>query len=155
MTATTERFLSHVVKGPAAGDCWLWVGAIADDGYGRFWLDGRTLRPHRYVVDLVTPGVLTAESVVEHLCDNPICVRYAGDPSSDHLAVSTQAANLARMAALGRGGGSSAMRRFRGLDRRAQAERSRRLRDAAREGWNREAINAALAGDQPGLFDPP
>ncbi|WP_420367101.1 hypothetical protein [Curtobacterium sp. L1-20] len=31
-----ERFWSHVVKGPAPADCWIWTGAIGDDGYGRF-----------------------------------------------------------------------------------------------------------------------
>ena len=42
-------------EGPRETDCWLWAGggtaAIADDGYGRFWVarDGRqrVLRPHR------------------------------------------------------------------------------------------------------------
>ena len=47
-----RRFWSHVVKGPGERDCWCWVGAIADDGYGRFWTrtpEGgqKVLRPHR------------------------------------------------------------------------------------------------------------
>jgi hypothetical protein len=50
------RFWRHVVKGPGERDCWIWVGAIGDDGYGRFWTtrDGRArvLRPHR-VAELV------------------------------------------------------------------------------------------------------
>lgn len=52
------RFWSHVVRGPKADDCWLWTGAIADDGYGRFWLtdDGRqrVVRPHRLALELAT-----------------------------------------------------------------------------------------------------
>jgi len=35
--------------------------------------------------------------IVRHLCDNPACFRY------DHLAIGTQADNLADMAAKGRG----------------------------------------------------
>lgn len=41
--AETRRFWSHVVRGPGEWDCWLWVGAIADDGYGRFWITRPTL----------------------------------------------------------------------------------------------------------------
>ncbi len=49
-----DRFWSHVVKGPCEADCWIWTGAIGDDGYGRFWVQSRlhqmqprVLRPHR------------------------------------------------------------------------------------------------------------
>lgn len=31
-----ERFWTHVVKGPRETDCWIWTGAIADDGYGQY-----------------------------------------------------------------------------------------------------------------------
>ncbi len=31
-----DRFYRKVVKGPRPDDCWIWTGAIADDGYGRF-----------------------------------------------------------------------------------------------------------------------
>jgi hypothetical protein len=27
-----DRFFRKVIKGPAPDDCWIWVGAIADDG---------------------------------------------------------------------------------------------------------------------------
>jgi hypothetical protein len=33
-----EHFWSHVVQGPAPADCWIWTGAVGDDGYGRFWV---------------------------------------------------------------------------------------------------------------------
>jgi hypothetical protein len=36
-TSTVDRFWSYVVKGPSLDDCWIWTGAIAEDGYGRFW----------------------------------------------------------------------------------------------------------------------
>ncbi len=37
-SSDVERFYSHVLKGPEPDSCWLWLGAISDDGYGRFWL---------------------------------------------------------------------------------------------------------------------
>lgn len=30
-----ERFFSYVVKGEETHHCWIWTGAIGDDGYGR------------------------------------------------------------------------------------------------------------------------
>ena len=27
-----DRFFSHVVKGPEVHHCWLWCGAVGDDG---------------------------------------------------------------------------------------------------------------------------
>src|SRR4051794_1549857 len=32
------RFTSHVVRGPTASDCDIWVAAIGADGYGRYYL---------------------------------------------------------------------------------------------------------------------
>jgi hypothetical protein len=83
------RFYGHVVKGPASVDCWLWVGAIADDGYGRFWIGrdsyGRVVRPHRYALALALDGPLEDDVVAEHaVCDNPICVRADGT-RHDHV----------------------------------------------------------------------
>lgn len=157
--ATAARFWSHVVKGPNERDCWIWTGAISDDGYGRFWLGAehrpRVMRPSRYVYELVTGERLTSAQVVEHeTCDNPICVRFAGEPG-DHLLKSTQAANLARMGERQRGGGHWMAYRFRSSDRASLAARSRRLRDAVKDGWDVERIRAALLDDpvqQPPLF---
>jgi hypothetical protein len=53
MLATeAERFWSHVVKGPMPTDCWIWTGAITDDGCSRFWIKDdtstTTTRRHRF-----------------------------------------------------------------------------------------------------------
>lgn len=149
--AETTRFWSHVVKGPRATDCWIWTGAIGDDGYGRFWVgraDGQVvLRPHRLAVALVEGTSWDLHPVVEHAeCDNPTCVRAEGN-LLDHLEGSTQAANLARAAARGRAGG----RGYRGrmLSRQAMARRSRALRAAVIDGWDDERIAMALASVEP------
>ena len=46
------RFWEKVIKGPTENACWIWTGAIGDDGYGRFWTQTpgsgqRMLRAHR------------------------------------------------------------------------------------------------------------
>ena len=33
----SARFWEKVIKGPGPSACWIWTGAIGDDGYGRFW----------------------------------------------------------------------------------------------------------------------
>lgn len=139
-----DRFWRRVVRGPGERSCWIWTGAIADDGYGRFWTDGRVVRAHRFAYAAVTGEVLDERAVVEHLvCDNPICVRVEGT-EWDHLARSTQAANLARMGHRGRGGGDPLAYRWRSSDRASLAARSRRLRDAVRDGWDEAALQAAV-----------
>jgi len=81
-----RRFSTKVVQTPA---CWFWVGAIADDGYGRFHADeGRIVRVSRYVLAACT-GPLPHDLVAEHrVCDDPLCTRLS------HLRASTQAENL-------------------------------------------------------------
>ncbi len=153
MQLTTEeigRFWSHVVRGPREVDCWIWTGAIGDDGYGRFWvpprldqLKQRVLRPHRVAWALAEGESIDLPPVVEHVvCDNPICVRADGT-LLDHLEESTQAANLSRIAQHGRGGA----RCYRGrmLGREATYQRSLALRAAVAEGWDDERIDRALA----------
>lgn len=143
-----ERFWRRVVAGPDDRSCWIWTGAIADDGYGRFWVTtptgGRALSAHRFAFTAATGQPLDDIDVVEHLvCDNPICVRVDGSPC-DHLARSTQAANLARMGQRGRGGGSPLTYRWRSTDRASLAARSRRIRDAVKDGWDDDRLAAAL-----------
>lgn len=59
MSKEQQRFFSHVVKGSAPESCWIWTGAISDDGYGIFWRKGSNtgkdapMRAHRYALSLV------------------------------------------------------------------------------------------------------
>jgi hypothetical protein len=150
------RFTRFVVRGPGPTDCWLWTGAIADDGYGRFWLnrngDKRVVRPHRYAMALNRHLVLGERDIVMHeVCDLPLCVR--AESVGGHLEVGTQAQNLAAMGRAGRGGGRGWPHRWYGLDRTQRAARSRHLRAAVRDGWDPAAVQKALeAAGQPALF---
>jgi hypothetical protein len=153
------RFWGKVVKGAESRDCWIWVGAIGDDGYGRLWLhrDGRQrmVRPHRYAVALVHGRALAPTDIVEHIvCDNPICVRAELDDTG-HVWPSTQAENLARMGQRGRGGGGWWHWRWAATDRASLVARSRAQRAAVRNGWDAERLRAALdaeAGQDEALF---
>lgn len=143
------RFWAKAVRGPGPADCWLWTGAIADDGYGRFWIRrsgvARVVRPHRYALALALHVGLDDVEVAEHaVCDVPICIRAEGK-QGDHVWASTQAENLARMGWRGRGGGPDWARRFRGVDRAGRAAASRELRAVVIDGWDSDAIAAVLS----------
>ena len=74
------RFWEKVIKGPGPSACWIWTGAIGDDGYGRFWTqadDGtqRMLRAHRAAAEIIYGAEAITGHLVTHLCDNPLCVR--------------------------------------------------------------------------------
>jgi len=81
-----RRFIAKVVVTPG---CRYWVGAIADDGYGRFTdHEGRCVRVSRYLLCACTRP-LPHQLVAEHrVCDEPTCTRLS------HLKASTQAENL-------------------------------------------------------------
>lgn len=84
----TERFWEKVDKeGP--GGCWLWIGARLDLGYGVFWVDGATVRAHRYSYELAE-GPIPDGLVLDHLCRNPPCVNPA------HLEPVQQRENIMR-----------------------------------------------------------
>jgi hypothetical protein len=152
-TNDVDRFWSYVVREPAGLSCWIWTGAVADDGYGRFWLGQTVVRPHRFAWLIATGEQLDPGEVIEHVaCDNPICVRVEGNPATDHLERSTQAANAARMGRKGRGGGRN---HWRGIDRATFAEQSHRLRDAIRDNRSADEVARIISGEtntQPGLF---
>ncbi|WP_278314995.1 hypothetical protein [Lolliginicoccus levis] len=145
--AEIARFWAHVVRGPGEDDCWLWTGAISDDGYGRYWLKRagrqRVVRPHRYALSLALGRPLAADEVAMHGCDSPICVRAGVHAAAGgHVVLGTQADNLRDMAIKRRGGGWPGwMHVARSSERVA---RSRALRAAVSGGWDAGRVRAAL-----------
>ena len=159
--AEVARFYRYVVKGPSPRDCFWWVGSIGDDAYGRYWVkrDGRqrVVRPHRYALALALGRPLAdTEYALHEVCDNPLCVRAWGEPGTadrPHVVVGTQAQNLAGMGAKGRGGGRTPPWHRSEIDRAGRVARSRRARDALRNGWDAEALHSALLSTyEPTLF---
>lgn len=80
-----ERFLSNVDK---TGDCWLWMASTWLGGYGRFWIDGRTVLAHRWSYEQHIGPI--GRKQLDHLCRVRNCVR------PDHLEPVTARENLLR-----------------------------------------------------------
>lgn len=154
--AEIARFYRRVVFGPDE-HCAIWTGSISNDGYGTFSITRggreRTVKAHRFAVAYQLGVAIQHGQVIEHaVCDNPICVRAHPDPEIGHLWPSTQADNLRRMAAKGRGGGRPRwwIRRWSGLLRHERAERSRALAAAVRDhGWDEARVRAVLLTIDP------
>jgi len=66
-----KRFWSKVaVKG--ADDCWEWQSSRFDNGYGKYWMNGKIVKAHRFAFFLFND--LRFVRNVLHKCDNPCCV---------------------------------------------------------------------------------
>ncbi|EMQ96828.1 hypothetical protein [Paeniglutamicibacter gangotriensis] len=144
-----HRFWSKVIRGPLPEQCWIWVGAIADDGYGRFYLDGTSVRPHRYSLALDLGLAHGQLPELMHECDVPLCV------NPRHLGMGDRQSNMVDRQRKLRSANGSGLR-FRGLPRAAMAARSRALReDLLAHGWDVQRIHAINAGsrvEDPTLF---
>lgn len=93
-----QRFWAKVHKDgpipkhrPDLGPCWIWTAsATSEAGYGHFaGPDGRTVRAYRLAYE-GEKGPIPEGLVMDHLCDNPRCVRPA------HLDPKTSLANVLR-----------------------------------------------------------
>ncbi|MEX5258554.1 hypothetical protein [Kocuria arenosa] len=134
------RFYSHVLKGPHVDSCWLWLGAISDDGYGRFWINTaggqRAVAAHRFALATVHGGLGAIEGLTAlHWCDVPLCVHASLGPST-HLLLGTRSENMADRAMKGRMPSATAAR-WRRLSRAERSARSRQLREELKiHGWD-------------------
>lgn len=114
------------------------------------------VRTSRYAAAVALQGrVLASDDLVLHLCDLPLCVRSvtAADVEAGvgaHIVLGSQSENMRRMAFMARGGGRRAIVTH-GAGLTARLERSRALREAVREGWDDDAVQAALLG-QPDQY---
>jgi hypothetical protein len=150
-----DRFFSHVVKGPGPDDCWIWTGAIGDDGYGRFWVpesDGgqRAMRPQRWLYEHLTGVALLPDVLLLHACDVPLCVHVDVDQTRSHLATGSHRGNMLERVQRGRHRNGATAIRTAGLARAERVRLSRELREAFRDrGWDPAAIAAHKTGIEP------
>lgn len=106
ITEAARRSFWRRVTTTASG-CWMWSGAVGDDGYGRItWTHhgkSRTLSTHRFALHLAHGPTLPPHLVSAHGCDRTLCVRVG----YGHLQLATQPDNLAHAVAVGRHAGTA------------------------------------------------
>ena len=112
---------------PQLGPCSLWVGRLGSGGYPEIGAGrrGRSVRVHRFVLEMTLGRPLGLGEQSLHRCDTPPCIRL------EHLFPGTNADNRADMVANGRHrpgrspGDRNAARKYPGL---RQGERNGRHR---------------------------
>ena len=145
----SARFWEKVIKGPDPSACWIWTGAIGNDGYGRFWTQTETgtqrmLRAHRAAAEIIYGSEAIAGKLVTHLCDNPLCVR-AELSTTGHLFVGTHAENMTEREARGRGNLHNPLWRHQG--RAARAASARLLRaHTLMYGYDQHQVDELMRG---------
>jgi len=66
-----ERYLSKIAP-PNEDGCRLWLGTPSKDGYGVFYVDGRTTAAHRWGYERLV-GPIPTGKVLRFRCENPLC----------------------------------------------------------------------------------
>ena len=145
----SARFWEKVIKGPTRNACWLWVGAIGDDGYGRFWTQTETgtqrmLRAHRAAAEITHGYDAIIGHLVTHLCDNPLCVR-AETGTGGHLFIGTHAENMTEREARGRGNLHNPLWRHQGRAARAASARLLRAHTLT-NGYDQHQVDELVRG---------
>jgi len=92
-TSAAARLLSKLER--SADGCLLYVGARFSNGYGAFWLNGKTARAHR-IAWIIANGPVPDGMRVLHHCDVRACCDVA------HLFLGSDADNIHDMWAKGR-----------------------------------------------------
>jgi hypothetical protein len=89
MNATElARFFTKIDK-EGKGDCWLWVGELSHNGYGRMWTSEKHPQAHRISFEHFK-GSIPKGLVLDHLCRVRNCV------NPEHLEVVTVKENTNR-----------------------------------------------------------
>ena len=65
-----RRFFDKV---DGAGDCWVWLGAVNDRGYGEFSIRSRRVKAHRWAYEYLRSEIPDGLEL-DHLCRNRACV---------------------------------------------------------------------------------
>lgn len=88
-----QRFEEAIAK--QENGCWRWLKAVQPDGYGRFWINGKSVPSHRASWEFYR-GEIPHGVLVLHRCDYRTCV------NPDHLFLGNHKDNTQDMMAKGR-----------------------------------------------------
>jgi hypothetical protein len=99
-----ERFWPKVDK---SADCWIWTGALNDQGYGTTSIDGVHRYSHRASFEMAN-GPIPEGMFIDHICHTPACVR------PEHLRAATSKQNMENLS----GAKSTSKSGIRGVHRR-------------------------------------
>ena len=88
MQKMEPRIADKIAFEPMSGS-WLWIGATTSCGYGSLWVDGRSVRAHRYLYEQHC-GPVPKSLVLDHLCELRRCVNW------DHIAPVSNRHNILR-----------------------------------------------------------
>lgn len=80
------RFFEKITE---SGDCWIWLGAVSNSGYGSFWSDNKSKLAHRWSYSFFR-GDLLGDLHLDHLCRNKLCC------NPEHLDPVTNKINISR-----------------------------------------------------------
>ena len=84
--AQIARFWSKI-RVLGEDECWIWTAHLDAQGYGRFWLNGKSWLAHRLAY-LLANGVIPEGLQINHRCNNPPCC------NPRHLKHGTQQDNM-------------------------------------------------------------
>lgn len=130
---TAKNFWPRVsITGP--DDCWLWLGYIESNGYGRIHA-GKNIRlsAHRVAWQL-TNGPIPCRALICHTCDNPPCCNPA------HLFASDWYANVADRRAKGRSCSGASWKRVHSAQYKLDDAAARKIKELLREGRSRKYL---------------
>ena len=94
MKTVRQRFNEKWIEAPSG--CWEWQTSKDADGYGWFWVEGKTQNAHRFSWSFHNDREIPEGMCICHTCDNPECVNPA------HLVCRDVAWNVADRGAKGR-----------------------------------------------------
>ena len=89
--ATNAELVAAFEQRVGRGDgCWLWLGNVSPEGYGRFTYKRRTIQAHRVAYQLANGHMPPSDGAIDHLCRNRQCVNPA------HLEAVSRGENVRR-----------------------------------------------------------
>ena len=129
-------------KTKLVGDCWIWQGYAARNGYGEKNYKRKTVRVHRLMYQLAHQVELPTETQVCHSCDTRMCC------NPDHLWLGDNQANCVDVVQKGRHyatlkthcprGHAHAEHAYITIDGRRNCRVCNRIRQRLRAGWPKE-----------------